>query len=166
MAKTYEANGQKITTHYDDAQKQKEGIQHHSEQAEKMRKLRNGQESKYEKAKRVIAPKLRKAREYVKERSEAIAHETRDVRATRKQRYSGSVPSSGIPGMNSDPFNIGALPHAFANPFASPRPEPAPRRRKRRKASRPAPRRRAPHRQQPHPGGMDMGIPKHMRWMF
>jgi hypothetical protein len=166
---TQETSGQKITTYYAEAQKRKEGIAHHNEQAEKMRKLRSQQESPLSKVKRVaekvkekVSPTAKKVGGFVKERSAAIAHESRDIRP-RRQSYGGSVPGSAIPGMGNDPFGIGSMP----NPFAPPRSAPAaPRRRKRKKTySSPAPRRRAPARSGGG-GGLNMGIPKHMRWMF
>ena len=105
---------------------------------------------------------VEKAKGFVKERSIAIAHESRDIRP-RKQNYGGSVVGGG------DPFGVGGMGGPFggrgiSNPFAPPRPAPAPRRKKRKKS---APARRAPPRRQSSGGGVDMmGIPKHMRWMF
>ena len=169
MVETQEAAGQKITTYYTEAEKRKAGIKHHAEQAEKMRKLRSQQEPVKAKVKRVVekvretvSPTAKKVGGFVKERAAVIAHESRDIRP-RRQVYNSPAMSASIPGMNSDPFGM----HAMPNPFAPSRPAPAPRRKKRKKSrSQPAPRRRAPARPSGGGGGMNMGIPKHMRWMF
>ena len=85
MAETQETRGQKITTYYAEAQKRKEGIAHHNEQAEKMRKLRSQQESPLSKVKRVArkagekakdiasSPAANRIKTFAKDRSAAVA---------------------------------------------------------------------------------------------
>jgi hypothetical protein len=112
-----------------------------------------------------IPSRTEKAKNWLKERSVAIAHETRDIRPR------GSVHGAmgmGLPS-NPDLFGVGSFGgiHGMmgADPFheMQPRrnPQPAPQRKKKRKAAK----RRAPSQSGGMPG-MGMGIPKGMKWMF
>lgn len=152
---------QEVRTYYEEAKKQKEAEKRHADRRELNRKLREKQEPKIEKVKRaaqsvrdVISPSAQKIGGFLKERSAAIAHESRDIRP-RRQNYGGSVIGGG------DPFGMGQL----GNPFAPPRQEPEYRRPHRKK---PKNRKAAPVRRRPlvRSGKMMGGIPKELRWMF
>lgn len=146
-----------------DAVKARQESEERGSTAKDFREMKKRNESK-EKEKLQEPSKTEKAKRWLQDRAESIAHETRDIRRPRGNPMRSI--GMGMPG-SSDLFGVGQFGgiHGMMNadPFHefSPRREPAPQRKKKRK-------RQNQHRAPAQPSGLPgmYGIPKSMKWMF
>lgn len=169
---------QNIKTNYKTpAQTQKDAviIKKHTERVALNREIREEarDQSIIGKAKRAVEgikknPTTKKVGEFVRDRAEGIAHETRDLRPRGRAPSPMSTFGMGMPG-SPDLFGVGGFGggrglHGMmgADPFRemSPgRPAPAPQRKKKKK-------RQSQHRESGGSGPNMFGIPDSMKWMF
>jgi hypothetical protein len=153
--------------------KDKQRAEERGTTAKDFREMKKRQDSeRKEKEKSPVVSKTEKAKNWLKDRSAAIAQNTQDIRPRGRGGNVFGAMSMGMPA-NPDLFGVGGFGggggmHGMmgADPFHefSPRrnPQPAPQRKKKRKGKRRAP--AAPR--SPSMGMMGGGIPSHMKWMF
>jgi hypothetical protein len=164
--KNKKPNGQNIKTSYKspyDKDKREPDFEKHG-------KLSGDDEAVVYKKKNPVQTKTEKAKAWLKNRAEAIAQNTQDIRPRGRGPSPHTTLGMGLPA-NPDLFGVGAFGGMHnmmgADPFHEmyPRrnPQPIPQRKKKRKGKRRAP--AAPRSQGGMPGMMG-GIPKHMKWMF
>ena len=166
--------GQNIKTNYKtpaQAQKDSEILKKHADRVAQNKAIREEARDKSAigKVKRAVktirnSPTTKRVGQFVKDRSEGIAHEMQPgpERASRRS----PPPMTGMPQVAQDPFGVGGFGSMHrvmqADPFremrrsAPPAPQPKKKRRKR------------PPRESSEGSGMDrmMHIPDHMKWMF
>jgi hypothetical protein len=164
--------GQNIKTNYKtptQAQKDSETLKKHADRVAQNKVIREEarDQSAIGKVKRAVktvrdSPTTKRVGQFVKDRSEGIAHEMQPgpERASRRS----PPPMSRLPQVAQDPFGVGGFGSMHrvmqSDPFHElPRRNPvAPPKKKRR---------RSPRRESSGGSGMDMmGIPDHMKWMF